>query len=98
MESRDRVFKGQRGLQKLLCRADGVAFARDGESSLPPRVSRDPTRRCSGSASGMEKTATDFRELDERFISSRRPGLVYSPRFSDDGRVPTAYLSSADKA
>ena len=98
MESGDGLHEDQRGLQELLCRAAGAALARDGKSALPARVSRHAARGCDRSAAHVEETASNFRELDERFVSSGGAALVHSLRLPNDGGVSAAYLSGSDEA
>lgn len=98
VESGDGLHEDQRRLQELLCRTLGAASASDGESPLPPGLSSDAARRRARSAAHVENAAADFRELDERLVSSGRAALVHSPRIPNDGGVFAAFLSSADEA
>ncbi len=57
-----------------------------------------PGKEKSGIPSWLPGFQINPRELDERFVSSGRAALVYSPRLPNDGGVSAAYLSGADEA
>src|ERR1700686_3269295 len=92
------MHKGQRRLQKLLCRTPGVASASNGKSPVRKWVSPDNARRRCRSSEIVANSADDFCKLHERSFPPRCPAGIYSSGFRDDAELFTTYISDSYQA